>query len=1164
MKKILLLSILFVGTMLTAQSNFKLNSTAYVGALSDNAANDWTTGWANWDPKNTNYPAPTDLTTLNGMDASLPTPGEKSLTTTLTLDASKTYELKGLFVVRSGGKLVIPAGTVIRAQSDLNSTPKNYASILVERGGQIEILGTATSPVVMTSKQPVGSRERGDWGGLVISGRAPHNLLNGTTNDNVQMEGFNNVTFDATLARFGGTDPNDNSGIVRYLRIEFGGLAFETNKEINGLTLGGVGAATEINHVQVSHSNDDSFEWFGGNVNSSYLIAWKGTDDDFDTDNGYAGISQFGLGVRDSAYFDGTYLLPSGSSTSEGFESDNEATGTAKVKPYTNAVFSNYTMVGPIPVGSTYSQMNSVTKAAFRRGARIRRNSSQRIVNSFFTGYRNFLMIDGDSSVRNTNWPQALALVTPNTPVDVPTKQLHFTNNLICSTAAAFQSATDTTANGLVEVARAKGCNNIKNALDAWVRQTANPLLANKIDPAPCGTSQLLVNALAASTTPDFRPVPGSPLLSGANFLDNPLLAGITKICAVSASASASNVVCASDANGSATATFVGGAGNLTYLWSNGQTANPATNLGTGTYSVTITDADGCPATASATVAAVDNVAPTVTCPANIQTCNNATAGTLNLSPTVSDNCGGTVNFTKTNNFAANDIYPLGQTVLGFTATDLAGNTAVCSFTVSVVDNAAPVINGPSSIVICEGIAAGTTGLNATATDNCPGTVIIAKTSGWQANDIYPVGQTSLGFVATDGAGNTAQCAFTVTVNPNPVITVDAANNQTVNLTNGSISISIANGPVSSIQWKKDGANFSTNEDLTGLTAGDYVVEVTTAAGCKSTSATITIGVTNCALASTTTVTNVFCPTDATGTATAIPTGDTGGTTYLWSNGQTTATATGLTAGTVSVVITDGIGCTSTAGATIVATDNIAPVVTCPANIAVCDGNAAGTLALTGTAVDNCAGTVGIVKTGTWPGNDLFPLGVTTLGFQATDVVGNTATCAFTVTVNALPVITVGTVTNTIIGQSVGAISITSTSGAGTTYQWKKDGVNFSTQQNLTGLAAGNYQVVVTTAAGCTATSALIKVDAVVAINEVSAASKAVKIQPNPTTDRLFIVSEMENIEAVSVFDLQGRLMISKIGDVREIDLSNLPASQYFVRIRLADGSMANRRAVKL
>src|SRR6187551_569467 len=298
--------------LLPAQSNFKLDQVTYVGALSGQPSEDWTLGWTNFDPENTNYPDPTDLTTLNGMDASLPIPGEKNITSTLTLDASKVYALSGLIVVRSGGKLVIPAGTIIRASADLNASPKNYGTIVVERGGDIEISGASNNPVIITSAKPAGQRHVGDFGGILIAGRGVHNLSN-APDYNVQMEGFNNISFDASLARFGGNDPEDNSGSISYLRIEFPGVAFEINKEINGLTLGAVGSGTKIDHVQISFSGDDSFEWFGGSVNSKYLIAYKGTDDDFDTDNGYSGLSQFGIAVKDSAHYDPTYSLPSGS-----------------------------------------------------------------------------------------------------------------------------------------------------------------------------------------------------------------------------------------------------------------------------------------------------------------------------------------------------------------------------------------------------------------------------------------------------------------------------------------------------------------------------------------------------------------------------------------------------------------------------------------------------------------------------------------------------------------------------------------------------------------------------------------------------------------------------------------------------------------------------------
>ena len=508
---IAILSILAVNTTF-AQTGFKLQSTTWIGALTEDTNKDWTKGWTNFDPKNAVYAAATDLTTLDGMATTLPVPGKKEITTNTTLDATKVYLLKGMVVVKSGAKLTIPAGTVIRGLADLSTTPKNYACLIIERGAQIEVLGTATNPVIMTSNKAVGARERGDWGGLVICGKGKHNLWDAAT-DAIQLEGFNSVTFDATLGKIGGSVPTDNSGIIRYLRIEFPGLAFEANKEINGLTLGAVGSATEINNVQVSFSNDDSFEWFGGSVNSKNLIAWKGTDDDFDTDNGYNGVSQFGIACRDSLYYDQTWNAASGASTSEGFESDNEAAGTANVTVFTSAVFSNYTMIGPIPLGSTYAASKDTTKAAFRRGARIRRNSSLRIVNSIFMGYRNFLMIDGDSCVRNTNFPAAIATVTPAISVDATTKQIMFSNNLVVSTSAAFVPAVgDLVANGLIEMTSSGASAAKLAAIDAWVRLPGN---GNKIDVVTFTSGTLLVRPLANSTTPDFRPIAGSAALSG-------------------------------------------------------------------------------------------------------------------------------------------------------------------------------------------------------------------------------------------------------------------------------------------------------------------------------------------------------------------------------------------------------------------------------------------------------------------------------------------------------------------------------------------------------------------------------------------------------------------------------------------------------------------------
>ncbi len=523
MKKILLILLFVISIVLIktyAQTNFKLNSTSYVGALDANQSNDWTKGWTNYNAKNTSYGAATDDVTLNAMLTSGAKQGLKEITTTLTLDASKVYALRGIVVVKSGGKLIIPAGTVIRGKADVNASPnKNYAVLLIDRGGKIEVNGTIEKPVVMTSLNDVGSRERGDWGGLVICGNAKNNQS--TSAAGIQLEGFNNITFDNTLGFHGGSDDTDNSGSIKYLRVEFPGLAFEANKEINGITFGSVGSGTEINHVQVSYSNDDSYEWFGGTVNTSHIIAWKGTDDDFDTDFGYRGVNQFGLAVRDTAYYDLTYAAASGASTSEGFESDNDAAGSGKL-PFTNAIFSNFTMVGPVPVGSTHSKLSSTGKAAFRRGARIRRNSSIRVVNSIFMGYRNFLMIDGDSCLRNTNDAAILNLLGApiNTPVNVLQKQIMFSNNLIVNSDAALSPAS-ATANGLVEVSAADKLALVNN----WVKNSG--ALANNINPVAFTEKTVLELPSAYVANPDFRPVTNSPALSGANFKDNPVLVNL-------------------------------------------------------------------------------------------------------------------------------------------------------------------------------------------------------------------------------------------------------------------------------------------------------------------------------------------------------------------------------------------------------------------------------------------------------------------------------------------------------------------------------------------------------------------------------------------------------------------------------------------------------------
>ncbi|MEY3717215.1 MAG: hypothetical protein RL285_1090 [Bacteroidota bacterium] len=484
MKKITFLS---VAVAMASQLNGQfIQMVNHAGALSSDASQDWTKGWAEWNPKQASYGIATETTTLN--DAS----GIKNITGTVTLDASKVYLLTSTCVVRSGGKLIIPAGTVIRGAADLTATPKLYATLVVERGGMIEVNGTSSNPVVMTSNKAAGSRDRGDWGGLVLCGKAVNNQ-----SLDAQLEGFNNVAVDNTLGKFGGTDDADNSGVIKYVRIEFAGLAFEPNKEVNSLTMGSVGSKTEIEGVQCSFGNDDGFEWFGGTVNCKKLISFKTTDDDFDTDFGYRGAVQFGIAVRDTAYFDLSWNAPSGASTSETFESDNDAAGSGKL-PLTSAIFSNITCVGPVPLDKTYNDLTTTQKGAFRRGARIRRNSRLSIVNSVFMGYRNFIMFDGDSVLTASGVKSTTFSETGNV----------LRNNFIANTSAA--AAAGATNTGLVEV----DSKNTPAAMDAWLRDAKN---SNKIDDVNYATGAILVDPKNA-TAPDFRPVVASKINTLANY----------------------------------------------------------------------------------------------------------------------------------------------------------------------------------------------------------------------------------------------------------------------------------------------------------------------------------------------------------------------------------------------------------------------------------------------------------------------------------------------------------------------------------------------------------------------------------------------------------------------------------------------------------------------
>lgn len=213
--------------------------------------------------------------------------------------------------------LTIPAGTVIKA------TGGTAAYIAVAQGGKINVNGTASNPVIMTSGAE--SPAQGNWGGLVICGKAPTNVGAVSTSEVADLT-------------YGGTVANDNSGSIKYLRIEYTGANFTPEKEFNGLSLFGVGSGTTIEYVQSFEGGDDGIEFFGGTVNGKYLISTNSGDDGIDFADGWAGTGEFW-------YVSGA--------AKAGIEGSNNGENGDKT-PVTNATLKNITVVGPVTEGALY------------------------------------------------------------------------------------------------------------------------------------------------------------------------------------------------------------------------------------------------------------------------------------------------------------------------------------------------------------------------------------------------------------------------------------------------------------------------------------------------------------------------------------------------------------------------------------------------------------------------------------------------------------------------------------------------------------------------------------------------------------------------------------------------------------------------------------------
>ncbi len=285
-------------------------------------------------------------------------------TTNVTLSKDTTYVITGWYFVDSTYKITIDAGTLIFGDKESGGT------LIVKRGAKIIADGKQTAPIVFTSEQAVGSRAPGDWGGVIILGAAPTNQPLDATIEG----GFG--TIPNSVAQLGGSNPDDSSGVFRYVRIEWAGIAFAQDNEVNGLTLGAIGRKTAIDHIQVSYAQDDDIEYFGGNPNVKYIVTNGNVDDNMDTDWGFSGNLQFVLVKRDSLIFDA-----SASGSSNGFESDNMGSEPWSVYPRTQAKISNATYIGPM------SDTTSVVNSHWGQLMMLRRGTQFSCFNSVMIGW---------------------------------------------------------------------------------------------------------------------------------------------------------------------------------------------------------------------------------------------------------------------------------------------------------------------------------------------------------------------------------------------------------------------------------------------------------------------------------------------------------------------------------------------------------------------------------------------------------------------------------------------------------------------------------------------------------------------------------------------------------------------------------------------------------
>jgi hypothetical protein len=316
-----------------------------------NGPSNWMNNWTNFKPANTEY-----------RDASIILTGV--ISQDQKLDKKNTYLLVGVVYLTNNAVLTIEPGTIIKG--DLESC----GTLVITKGSKIMAEGEETNPIIFTSNKGIAERKPGDWGGIILLGEAPINKMGGVN--------FLDFNLDSMMSQYGGQNSESNSGILKYVRIEYAGRKLNALKELNGLSLAGVGSKTKLSFIQISYSNDDSFECYGGEVNFNNLISFRATDDDFDFTQGVQCQISNSIAIRHP------------------YSSDKSGSRCFEIDSYDKVENADFSKKSTKITANTITLINAEenNQGLVREAIHVQEKSYLNLSNSVISGFSPFLLLD--------------------------------------------------------------------------------------------------------------------------------------------------------------------------------------------------------------------------------------------------------------------------------------------------------------------------------------------------------------------------------------------------------------------------------------------------------------------------------------------------------------------------------------------------------------------------------------------------------------------------------------------------------------------------------------------------------------------------------------------------------------------------------------------------